>query len=40
MQNYRGVALDAVSAALGALSPGADAGGLSVATLQTRPWAT
>ena len=32
MQNYRGIALDAVSAALGALAPGADAGGLSVAT--------
>ncbi len=32
MQTYRGVALDAVSAALAALAPGADAGGLSVAT--------
>ena len=32
MQNYRGVALDAVSAALAALAPGADAGGLSVVT--------
>ena len=32
MQDYRGIALDAVSAALGSLTPGADAGGLSVAT--------
>ena len=32
MQNYRGSALDAVSAALGVLAPGADAAALSVAT--------
>ena len=32
MQNYRGIALDAVSAALGVLAPGADADALSVAT--------
>ena len=32
MQKYRGIALDAVSAALRTLAPGAEAGGLSVAT--------
>ena len=32
MQNYRGIALDAVSAALGVLAPGADAAALNVAT--------
>ncbi len=32
MQNYRGIALDAVSAALRTLDPGADTGGLGVAT--------
>ena len=32
MQNYRGIALDAVYAALGVLAPGADAAALSVAT--------
>lgn len=32
MEHYRGIALDAVRAALGTLDPGADAAGLSVAT--------